>query len=126
MKYSIDELFEMLSWNSSEEMQQRGIAEAKKIKNISVLIRPIECKSIWENCAQVICSKSDSDLERYLPELFLWLQDMAWPGAETVYMRLIKIPQCTISHAYALSVDTAKKLNDKSWLQVLESFTFQY
>ena len=125
MKYSIDELFEMLSWNSSEEVQQQGIVEAKKIKNLSVFIRPIESKSMWENCAQIICSKSDSDLERYLPELFLWLQDMAWPGAETVYTRLKKIPQCKISFAYALSVDTAKKLNDKPWLQVLESFAFQ-
>ena len=39
MKYSIDELFEMISWNSTEEIQQKGIAEASKIKHLSHVSR---------------------------------------------------------------------------------------
>ena len=53
MEMGIDRIFEMLSWSNNEEIQELGIAEAKKIKNLSVLIKPIESKSIWENCARV-------------------------------------------------------------------------
>ena len=122
MNYSIDELFEMLSWNSTEKVQLKGIAEAKKIKHLSVFMRPIESKSVWENCAKIIASKDDSELVRYLPELFQWLQDMNWPGAEIIYSKLKRLPPEEISLAYSLSVNNAKLLNDTVWLQVLETF----
>lgn len=122
MKYSIDELFEMISWNSTEEIQQKGIAEAKKTKYLSVFIQPIESKSVWENCAKILSSKSDSELERYLPELFQWLQDMNWPGADIIYARLKKMPYSEIYLAYSLSIMKARKLDDKPWIEVLQTF----
>ena len=122
MKYSIDELFEMISWNSTEEIQQVGIAEAKKYKYLSVFMRPIESKSVWENCAKIISSKTDSELERYLPELFQWLQDMNWPGADIIYTRLKSMSHDKIQLAYSLSVIKAQKLEDRVWLEVLKSF----
>ena len=54
MGTDIDTIFKMLSWNSSEKEQLRGIDEAKKIEYLSVLFQPIEDKSVWENCAKVI------------------------------------------------------------------------
>ena len=122
MKYSIDELFEMLSWNNTEEIQQKGITEGQKVKYLSAFIQPIESKSVWENCAKILSAKSDSELERYLPELFQWLQDMTWPGAEIIYSRLQRMSQDKIAFAHSLSISNAKKLNDKIWLQVLETF----
>ena len=74
----IDQLFEMLSSNNEEKIQMQAIEEAKKIKNLSVLIQPIESKSIWENCAKVLASKSDQELAIYLIDMFQWLQDMNW------------------------------------------------
>ena len=53
MGTDIDTIFKMLSWNSSEKEQLRGIDEAKKIEYLSVLFQPIEDKSVWENCAKV-------------------------------------------------------------------------
>lgn len=122
MKYSIDELFEMISWNSTEEIQQKGIAEASKIKHLSVFIRPVESKSVWENCARIISSKTDSELERYLPELFQWLQDMNWPGADLIYNRLKNMPYSEVHLAYSLSIMNARRLDDKSWIEVLKTF----
>ena len=83
MGTDIDTIFKMLSWNSSEKEQLRGIDEAKKIEYLSVLFQPIEDKSVWENCAKVISSKSDNELHicnknsteisRYkLAGLFVW------------------------------------------------------
>ena len=49
MGTDIDTIFKMLSWNSSEKEQLRGIDEEKKIEYLSVLFQPIEDKSVWEN-----------------------------------------------------------------------------
>ena len=49
MSIGINELFEMLNWNNDEDIQKKGIEEGMKIKYISILIQPIEDKSIWEN-----------------------------------------------------------------------------
>lgn len=87
MSMGIDQIFEMLSWNNEEKIQEQGIEEAEKIKHLSVLIQPMESKSIWENCAKVLASKSDQELESYLIPLFEWLQDMNWPGADVIYKR---------------------------------------
>ena len=76
MAYSIDEIFAMLSWDSSEELQKIGLDEARKVKHLSVFLQPLESKSVWENCAKVLIEKSDFELERYLVDMFKWLQDM--------------------------------------------------
>lgn len=55
----IDRIFSMLSWNNAEEIQQEGIQAAQKIEHLSVWFQPIESKSVWENCAKVLASKSN-------------------------------------------------------------------
>lgn len=62
---SINEVFEMLNWNNSEEIQQKGIEEASKIKYISILFQPVENKEIWENCAKVIAKKRRNTFDIY-------------------------------------------------------------
>lgn len=88
MGTDIDTIFKMLSWNSSEKEQLRGIDEAKKIEYLSVLFQPIEDKSVWENCAKVISSKSDNELKKYMNNMFEWIKDMNWPGAFDIYARI--------------------------------------
>ena len=80
MGTDIDTIFKMLSWNSSEKEQLRGIDEAKKIEYLSVLFQPIEDKSVWENCAKVISSKSDNELKNYIYAIKIALkyQDINW------------------------------------------------
>ena len=84
MQNSIDEIFEYLSWSSDVDTQCLGIQLASQIKHLSILIMPIESKSTWENCAKVLANKNDETLLLYLFELFEWLKDMNWPGAELI------------------------------------------
>lgn len=122
MDIGIDRIFEMLSWNNDETIQAQGIKEAKKIKNLSVFFQPIESKSIWENCAKVLSSKTDDELKLYILDLFNWLQDMNWPGAEIVYERLMRMPKQYIETPYRISMSTAERTNDFVWKRVLLDF----
>ena len=122
MAINIDKIFEMLSGKNNEKVQTKGIEEAKKIKHLSVLIMPIESKSIWENCAKVLISKNDEELKLYLFELFNWFQDMNWPGAYLIYDRLKCIPFHDLEFAYSFSLKQAKKTNDYPWVQALNDF----
>ena len=118
----IDQLFEMLSSNNEEKIQMQAIEEAKKIKNLSVLIQPIESKSIWENCAKVLASKSDKELAIYLIDMFQWLQDMNWPGADIIYERLRNMPIQSIQSAYNISLSMAEHTGDLVWKKILIDF----
>lgn len=126
MDIGIDQIFEMLSWNNDERIQTQGIKEAKKIKNLSVLIQPIESKSIWENCAKVLVSKTDEELQIYLIDLFEWLQDMNWPGADIVYERLKSMPVQYIETAYRICLSIAKRTEDVVWEKILIDFYKDY
>lgn len=121
-KMQIDKIFEMLSWNSDIETQKKGILEAEKITHLSVLLQPIESKSVWENCAKVLVSKNNKELEIYLIDLFKWLQDMNWPGAYIIYDRLQKMPFKFIKFAYKFSLNMAIKTEDRMWRDTLKNF----
>lgn len=122
MDMGIDQIFEMLSWDNEEKIQAKGIEEAKKIKHLSVLIQPIESKAIWENCAKVLASKSDKELAGYLIDLFEWLQDMNWPGAEIIYERLKMMPKENIKTCYDICIAKAEITGDSVWKSVLLDF----
>ena len=122
MSHEIDRTLEMLSWNNSEKIQIQGIEDAKKITHLSILIQPLESKSIWENCAKVLASKSDQELERYLVSLFQWLQDMNWPGAYIIYDRLSLMPKHFLRIPYSISLKLATNTGDSAWKQSLEDF----
>jgi hypothetical protein len=128
---SIDQIFWMLSWDRDDKTQQEGIMEAQQIKYLSVLfqpipIQPMECKSVWENCAKVIASKSDETLERYVLKMFEWLQDMNHPGAEVIYNRLLEMPLERIAYSFQVSLNQSQALNDKSWVHWLLAFKQDY
>lgn len=122
MKCNIDDIFGYLSWNNDPEVQSTGIEMAKKIKFLSVLIMPIEDKSVWENCAKVLASKSDDELDRYFIKLFEWIKDMNWPGADIIYRRLSLVPSQKIMWAYKYSVSIAEQTHDDIWDLVLSDF----
>lgn len=126
MEVSIDKIFEYLSWDNSNEIQKRGIELASNINNLSVLIMPIESKSIWENCAKVLISKSDEELELYFVELFEWLKDMNWPGAYLIYDRLICVSIEKFIPAYQYSLSAAKQMEDRIWEMVLKDLFIEY
>lgn len=126
METDIDKIFEYLSWDNDNEVQKLGIELASNINNLSVLIMLIENKSIWENCAKVLVSRSDEELELYFFELFEWLKDMNWPGAYLIYDRLICVSVEKFLPAYEYSLSVAKQTEDNIWEMVLNDLFVEY
>ena len=84
----INKIYEMLDWKNPSAVQRKGIKLAREIDDLSLLIQPPAVPSVWEHCAEVLCEKSDAELEPYLDELLEWLQDLNWPGAVMIAERL--------------------------------------
>ena len=64
----------------------------------------------------------NQELEFYLLKLFMWLQDMNWPGADLIFQRLQKMPLDLLRLPYEISYKLAHRMNDMVWLSVLEDF----
>lgn len=126
MQVDIDKIFEYLSWNNTDNIQAIGMDMARRIKNLSVLIRPKGNKSIWENCAKILAEKNDNELKLYLTDLFMWLQDMNWPGSDVIYNRLVCTFNEDIFIAYKYSLSVAIQTNDYAWKQILKKFYIEH
>ena len=131
---TLDEIYESFIWDSSytdEEYESKisvGINEAKKYKYLYPFIQPIipkKSKCIWEPCARVIALKTDDELKPYLYLLFEWLQDLNWPGAYTIFDRLLKMPYSLLKDELNYCKLKAKKEKDELWLMALEDFLKQ-
>ena len=116
MTVDIDTLFEMLDENQPIEVQEDAIREARKIKSLSVFMQPVEYKWSWENCAKVICEKTDKELNSYKYEMLEWLQDLNWPGAFLIMERLEKMNPQLLLNATIYAVKQALLLKDNEWL----------
>ena len=91
MSVDIDTLFEMMDEGQPVEVQEEALREARKIKSLSVFMQPIEYGWSWENCAKVICEKTDEELNKYTCEMLEWLQDINWPGAFLIMWLIGKV-----------------------------------
>ena len=127
MPMTLDEIYDSFIWDKSytnEEYEAKisvGINEAKNFKYLYPFIQPIiPGKLIWEPCARVIALKSDDELEPYLGLLFEWLQDVNWPGAWTIYDRLLKMPFSMLEKTYDYYVRQAVRDSDDLWLSTLK------
>lgn len=119
MSVDVNQLFDMLWWESNEENRQKGLEEAAKVKFLSIFILPEEGKGYWENCAEVLANKTDEELEPYLISIFEWFHDGNWPGFMTIYERLRKIPAKKISYAYQYTITRAQErteVDSMRWL----------
>lgn len=120
MPVGIDELFDMLSWNSDEGTQQRGIELAKNIKCYSVFLQPHGIKhgkDVWENCAKILLEHPDEILQYYSFEMLEWIADLNWPGAEAILSRLKKLTNTNILSASIVDcVKAALACDRQVWL----------
>lgn len=94
MNNSIDEIMEMLNENNDVKIQKQGIDLGKKVKNFNVFIQPRNFKNselVWENCAEIICSKKSDELFFYDSNLILWARDYNQPGACKIKEKLKEI-----------------------------------
>ena len=82
---NIDEIMDMLDWNNSIEVQEKGIELGGKVRCINVFLQPGHpghCKNVWDNCAKILSQKSDETLKPYISNLLEWIEDSNWPGLE--------------------------------------------
>ena len=122
MEDRLNEIFSFIHWNSDRVRQKEGIEMAKSISDISFFIQPGTNKAIWENCAVILQSRSDSELSPYLSKLLEWTQDINWPGAQIIYDRLRLIPASIIVEQLKVCVTRATSASNQEWLAQLAGF----
>nr|WP_162990894.1 DUF5071 domain-containing protein [Maliibacterium massiliense] len=119
----IDQIMDMLDWNNAAEIQQEGLKLAKQVESINVFIQPLDRqhnKNVWDNCAQVLCDRSDQELKPYLIRLLEWLEDLNWPGALRIFNRLRRYSDKeAFDFSYHECIMRAKALQEEDWLHHL-------
>lgn len=117
------QILDMLDWKKTEEEQQKGIELGKQEKNFDIFIQPFTLqynKNVWDGCAKIVCTKSDEEIEKFLPALLMWIQDLNWPGATKIMERLEKIPHNMLNKYLQDAIREANDKKDSSWLYWLK------
>jgi hypothetical protein len=110
-----------LNWNLPPKQQDSNVRLlAESDIEISDLIL-IGSKDTWDNCAKVIALKGYEKVKLYTPQLFEWLQDMNWPGAENIFNFLLA--NAAEASEYLPQVfQKAVKMKDSVWIYWLIVF----
>ena len=121
--YDINEIYKMLHWHSHFSQQLQGIKHAREIEDLSLLILPYyegESKALWENCARALYEISDDRLEKHLPSLLEWLEDLNWPGAWIILDRLKIFSGEKLRKPFIDRFTYARNLNNEEGLMWLD------
>lgn len=121
---NIDEIMEMLDWNQSDEVQEKGRELARKVKTLNAFLRPYyngKSKSLWDNCAIILSEKTDKDLAPHFTSLIYWIQDLNWPGALIIFERLKNFKEVLIDNDIKRYIEEADLLKDEIWKENLQA-----
>ena len=117
---NVDTIMQLINWERSEEEQREGLAMARDLKCIRTFFQPSGpgySKSVWENCARIICERSDDELRPYVFDMMLWLQDLNWPGAMKIQHRLMQFSDVRfIANTIDEMIPALIAVNEISWL----------
>ncbi len=118
----INKIYQMLCWDTPEDVQLEGIKLAKEMSDLSPLILPLYegSQSIWDNCAKALSELSDDRLEKYLPLLLEWLQDLNWPGALTILERLTAFSGQKLKNSFIKVTEHAISFHNEEGLRWLD------
>ena len=120
---NIDRILFLINWNRSISEQQAGISLARELLFLKPFFRPTGRyggKGVWENCALILCERSDTELEPYIMEMLLWLEDLNWRGAELIQARLIQFQKVTaLADGLNNLVPQLSELGKKAWIEFL-------
>lgn len=119
---NVEKIIYLLNGQNSLEEQEKGIALARREKDILPFLEPWTreiSKENWETCAKVVCDRTNQELVKYLPEMLVWLQDINWPGSLLIQKRLWNIPYNELKPSLDKSISLAIKEEDPSWLMWL-------
>lgn len=116
----IDRIMYLIDWKRSPAEQQEGISLAREVVCINAFFQPISSeysKSVWDNCAAIICERSDKELLPYITDMLLWIEDLNWPGAEQIQQRLIAFQDISrLASVLDSLVPDLERLEKTSWL----------
>lgn len=118
----INKIYQMLYWDTPEDVQLEGIKLAKEMSDLTPLILPLYegSQSIWDNCAKALSELSDDRLEKYLPLLLEWLQDLNWPGALTILERLTAFSGQKLKNSFIKVTEHAISFHNEEGLRWLD------
>lgn len=116
-------IFTNLNCNASLDSQRIAINELALMSNLDpkTLLQPLG-KEYWENAAIVLLKIGYPKVEVVIPGLFVWLQDMNWPGAMIVFEILESLPKNVIVPYLERAVSEALSMNDEIWIENMSSF----
>lgn len=106
----------VIKWDGGNELGEH-------INSINVFLQPANLdinKNVWENCAKILARKSDNDLQPYLLNLLLWLEDINWPEAFIIIDRLRNFSGELLVDVFSHSVNLATmNWYSEMWLDYL-------
>lgn len=120
---NIDEIMHLINWDQPLVNQSIGIRYAGDVKCLKAFFQPLgpdENKAVWGNCAKIICSRSDIDLQPYALDMLLWLRDINWPGADDILQRILSFENGKyVALELNRIVPILEMINDDIWLHTL-------
>lgn len=110
----------LLDDKNSMEKQRKGIILCEKIDPV-FFIQPgfISNKGVWKNCAKILATKLDEELDEIIDILLLWTKEEDCPYE--IIDRLKKVKAISHLDIYLLNsiIDDAKKEHNCLWLERL-------
>ena len=97
--HDIDIIMQLINWDRSPSEQQKGILLARDVNCLKAFFQPSGPgyhKNVWENCAKIVCVRPDYELQPYILDMLLWIQDLNWPGAMAILYRLKEFSEAKV------------------------------
>ena len=122
MTEEVKRVLSMLHSNKSKEIQKKGIKKALEIEDIGIFfdIKFFGNFLYFENCAHVISTKTDIELEPYISEMMEWIEDLNIPGAITILDRLNRMQGERLKDYFLKRVREAIILDNDEGLRMLD------
>lgn len=79
-------------------------------------------KAFWDIEAQILIKRGYPNVKDVLSKMFVWLQDLNWPGAMEISELLSSVDKETIIPCLEEVVTLAREQNDIGWLYWLRGF----
>ena len=119
MKKIEEDILKQIPGNFEDISEQDVIRINETYEDITPLFQH-SGKDTWYGCAKVICYNSNEKLEKYIPSMLEWIEDMNWPGAETIFDKLKTFDYCVIKPYLDKAMFEASNKNNSIWLDMLK------
>lgn len=121
---NIEQEMHKLSWHQPENIQKEAIEYiVSHISNceLPLLVLP-EDQDTWHNAAIIIQTLGYPRIKPIIKSLFIWLQDMNWPGADMIEELLLNLPENELADTFPQVVYESIFAKDEMWIYWLYYF----